>query len=88
MAIEIARKQSQKTSSHDDLLQPVVYGVLPDQSNDEISLVDLFSKLASQWKLIAAIIVAGTLLRGLWCCQLSISPPLRYLCRQRVMLPL
>ena len=66
MAIEIARKLSPKTPGHDDLLQPVVYGVLPDQPNDEISLVDLFSKLVSQWKLIAAIIVAGTLLAAAW----------------------
>ena len=62
MAIEIARKLNQKTPGHDDLLQPVVYGVLPDQPDDEISLVDLFSKLASQWKLITAVTVAGTLL--------------------------
>ena len=62
MAIEIARKQSQKASNYDELLQPVVYGVLPEQPNDEISLVDLFSKLASQWKLIAAVTVGGTLL--------------------------
>ena len=66
MAIEIAKKQSQKTPGHDDLLQPLVYGVLPDQSSDEISLVDLFSKLVSQWKLITAIIFAGTLLAAAW----------------------
>ena len=66
MAIEIARKQSQKTSNYDELLQPVVYGVLPEQSNDEISLVDLFSKLASQWKLITAVTVGGTLLATAW----------------------
>jgi len=65
-------KSSQKTSGHEDsehgyprrdyLGQPVVYGVLPDQLNDEISLVDLFSKLASQWKLIITATVGGTLL--------------------------
>ena len=62
MAIEIRRQQSQTAPDHNDLLQPVVYGVLPDQLNDEISLVDLFSKLASQWKLILITTVGGTLL--------------------------
>jgi len=66
MSIEIARKLNQKTPGHDDLLQPVVYGVLPDQPDDEISLIDLFSKLAGQWKLITTIIVAGTLLAVVW----------------------
>ena len=62
MAIDISRKQSQIETSHDGFLQPVVYGVLPDQTNDEISLVDLFSKLASQWKLILITTAGGTLL--------------------------
>ncbi|HHJ35211.1 MAG TPA: hypothetical protein ENJ87_05545 [Gammaproteobacteria bacterium] len=62
MSIEIARRKSQKSPSYDDLLQPVVYGVLPDTSDDEISLVDIFSRLASQWRFISIAIVAGTLL--------------------------
>jgi len=62
MSIEMAGKKSQKTPSYDDLLQPVVYGVLPDQLNDEISFVDLFSKLASQRKLIFTVTMVGALL--------------------------
>ena len=82
MAIEIAKKRSQNTPNHDDLLRYVVYGALPDHPHDEISLVDLFSKLASQWKLIATVTVGGTLLRGSWCCQRSISPRFWYRGRQ------
>ena len=67
MSVEIS---NQKKSNYDNqergyLGQPVVYGVMPDQLNDEISLVDLFSKLAAQWKVIAAVIVGGTLLAAL-----------------------
>lgn len=67
MSVEIS---NQKNSNYDNqergyLGQPVVYGVIPDQLNDEISLVDLFSKLAAQWKVIAAVIVGGTLLAAL-----------------------
>ncbi len=62
MAIEISKNQSQKLASHENLYQPVFYGVLPDQLNDEISLLDLFSKLASQWKLIVIGAAGGTLL--------------------------
>lgn len=67
MSVEIS---NQKKSNYDNqergyLGQPVVYGVIPDQLNDEISLVDLFSKLAAQWKVIAAVIVGGTLLAAL-----------------------
>ena len=52
MAIEITKNHSQKMTNHEGLYQPVFYGELPDQLNNEISLLDLFSKIASQWKLI------------------------------------
>ena len=61
MTIENIRNHSQKISSHEDLYQPVFYGVLPDQLNDEISLLDLFYKLASKWKLIVIGTAGGTL---------------------------
>ena len=45
---------------------PVFCGVLPDQSDDEINLGDLFSKLVGQWKLILGLTLGGTLLTVLW----------------------
>ena len=62
MAIEITRNQSQKMSDPGDLYQPVFYGAIPNQLNDEISLLDLFSKLARQWKLIVIGTAGGILL--------------------------
>ncbi len=63
MSVEITSQKAsgQNNPGRDYLAQPVVYGVLPEQLNDEISLVDLFSKLASQWKLIITATVGGTL---------------------------
>ncbi len=46
----------------ENVLQPVIYGVLPDQSGDEIDLGMLFSRLFRQWKLILAITAGGCLL--------------------------
>lgn len=50
------------TNPAENVLQPVIYGVLPDQSGDEINLSELFSRLISQWKLILAITAGGCLL--------------------------
>ncbi len=83
MAIEIARNKSQKTSTYDDLLRPVTYGVLPDQRNDEISFVDLFSSLESQWKLIVATVIGGTLLAA----ALALALPSVYLPYLKVSMP-
>jgi len=47
-------------------LQPVIYGILPNQAGDEIDLGELFSKLINQWKLILGITAAGCLLAILW----------------------
>ncbi len=68
----------------DYLGQPVVYGVLPDQLNDEISLADLFSKLASQWKLIITATVGGTLLAAV----LALLLPTAYQPSLKVSVPL
>jgi len=46
----------------ENVLQPVIYGVLPNQAEDEIDLGELFSRLISQWKLILAITAGGCLL--------------------------
>ncbi len=46
----------------ENVLQPIIYGVLPDQTGDEIDLGELFSRLISQWRLILAVTVAGSLL--------------------------
>jgi len=54
--------KSQSAQSTENSLQPVIYGVLPSQQNDEINLSDLFSKLIDQWKLISTITAIGTLL--------------------------
>ena len=62
MAVQLEGKRAKKSSSYDDFLQPIVYGVLPNQLNDEVNLGDLFSKLLSQWKLIFVIMCSGTLL--------------------------
>ncbi|MCK4704259.1 MAG: hypothetical protein KAT90_02160 [Gammaproteobacteria bacterium] len=53
---------NQNTQNPQNLLQPVVYGVLPNQSNDEINLGALFSKLAGQWKLVLGLTLGGTVL--------------------------
>ena len=50
------------TQNPQNSLQPVIYGVLPDQSNGEINLGDLFSKLINQWKLILGFTLGGTVL--------------------------
>ena len=57
---------SQNTQNTQNSLQPVFYGVLPDQSDDEINLGDLFSKLTGQWKLILGLTLGGTVLAVLW----------------------
>lgn len=62
MAVQLKGKSAKESSGYDDFLQPIVYGVLPNQLNDEVNLGDLFSKLLSQWKLIFTIMVSGTLL--------------------------
>ncbi len=56
------KAQNSSASNPAESLQPVIYGVLPDQPGDEINLGDLFSKLIAQWKLILAITASGTLL--------------------------
>ena len=57
---------NQNTQNTQSSLQPVIYGVLPDQSNDEINLGELFSKLTGQWKLILGLTLGGTVLAVLW----------------------
>ena len=52
----------QNTQNTQNSLQPAFYGVLPDQSNDEINLGELFSKLTGQWKLILGLTLGGTVL--------------------------
>jgi len=42
--------------------QPIIYGYMPEPSGDEIDLGELFSRLASQWKLILGITLGSTLL--------------------------
>lgn len=54
----------------ENVLQPVIYGVLPDQTGDEIDLSALFSKLTSQWKLILGITAGGCLLAVLFALKL------------------
>lgn len=54
--------KNQNTQNPENTLQPIIYGVLPNQVNDEINLGDLFSKLITQWKLIFGIVTSGTLL--------------------------
>ncbi len=60
----------QNTISSDNTLQPIIYGILPDQAGDEINLGELFSRLANQWKLIAGITVGGCLLAVLFALKL------------------
>ncbi len=54
----------------ENVLQPVIYGVLPDQTGNEIDLGELFSRLTSQWKLILGITAGGCLLAVLFALKL------------------
>lgn len=49
----------QNAQKPENPLQPIIYGVLPNQLNDEINLGDLFSKLLDQWKLILGLTLGG-----------------------------
>jgi len=60
----------QNTISSDHTLQPVIYGILPDQAGDEINLGELFSRLINQWKLIFGITTGGCLLAVLFALML------------------
>ena len=73
MTIEVARKRSRNVPSYDDLLQPVVYGVMSEQLDDNFSLVDLYSRLFCQWKFIFSIIFTGTLLSIMLALVLPVS---------------
>ncbi len=61
---------SNTNTKPENVLQPVIYGVLPDQTGDEIDLSALFSKLTSQWKLILGITAGGCLLAVLYALML------------------
>ena len=60
--IDMSSDTNQNTQNPQNSLQPIIYGVLPDQSNDEINIGDLFSKLTGQWKLILGLTLGGTVL--------------------------
>ncbi len=62
--------QKLNTISSDNALQPVIYGVLPDQTGNEINLGELFFRLSDQWKLIFGITAAGCLLAVLFALML------------------
>ncbi len=48
-------------SEHGYIAQPVAYAGFPEPLNDEIDLIELFSRLASQWRLVASVVVSGSL---------------------------
>ena len=54
--------KNQNIQNSENSLQPIIYGVLPNQMGDEIDLGKLFSRLFSQWRLILGIASSGTLL--------------------------
>lgn len=54
--------KNQNIQNSENSLQPIIYGVLPNQMGDEIDLGKLFFRLLSQWKLILGIASSGTLL--------------------------
>ena len=54
--------QNSGNSNPGNSLQPIFYGVPPNQLNDEINLGELFSKLINQWKLILGLTLGGTVL--------------------------
>ncbi len=83
MAISTAEGKSRKISSYDELLQPVIYRALQEQADEGISLVDLFSKLYSQWRLILIVVITGALLSVL----LALALPVAYQPTVRVSVP-
>lgn len=51
-----------KNIAAENVPQPVIYGVLPGQADNEIDLGELFFRLIRQWKLILGITAGGVLL--------------------------
>jgi LPS O-antigen subunit length determinant protein (WzzB/FepE family) len=62
MTSSSSRITSKNIPEPENSLQPIIYGVLPEQAGDEIDLGELLSKLASQWKTILLITLGGTVL--------------------------
>ncbi len=58
----ISNARANTNTTAENVLQPVIYQIQPDQSGDEIDLGELFSRLISQWRLILWITVSGCLL--------------------------